>query len=44
MATSNRERVGTMFELLAPALDDFIAKAQSPRSFPTGSRGRRSWR
>src|SRR3954447_519076 len=27
MATSNRDRIGKMFELLAPALDDFIARA-----------------
>src|SRR4051795_11623345 len=27
MATSNRDRIGTMFELLAPALDDFIGRA-----------------
>src|SRR3954447_1891380 len=27
MAISNRDRIGTMFELLAPALDDFIARA-----------------
>jgi hypothetical protein len=27
MAISNRDRVGKMFELLAPALDDFIARA-----------------
>lgn len=27
MATSNRERIGKMFELMAPALDEFIAGA-----------------
>src|SRR3954470_1571740 len=27
MAISNRDRIGTMFELLSPALDDFIARA-----------------
>src|SRR2546421_6513572 len=27
MAISNRDRIGKMFELLAPALDDFIARA-----------------
>ncbi|MDQ3759611.1 MAG: Swt1 family HEPN domain-containing protein, partial [Actinomycetota bacterium] len=27
MATSNRDRIGKMFELIAPALDDFIARS-----------------
>src|SRR4051812_22627683 len=27
MALSNRDRIGKMFELLAPALDDFIARS-----------------
>ena len=27
MALSNRDRIGKMFELLAPALDDFIPRA-----------------
>src|SRR4051794_9155826 len=27
MATSNRDRIGRMFELLAPALDEFIARS-----------------
>jgi predicted AAA+ superfamily ATPase len=31
MATSNRDRIGKMFELLAPALDDFIARSVAPR-------------
>ena len=26
MALSNRDRIGKMFELLAPPLDDFIAR------------------
>lgn len=30
MATSNRDRIGTMFELLAPPLDAFIAEAVAP--------------
>jgi hypothetical protein len=30
MATSNRDRVGRMFELLAPPLDDFISSAVAP--------------
>jgi hypothetical protein len=30
MATSNRDRVGKMFELLAPPLDGFIARALAP--------------
>ncbi len=30
MATSNRDRVGKMFELLAPPLDEFIARALAP--------------
>ena len=30
MATSNRDRVGKMFELLAPPLDDFISNAVAP--------------
>jgi hypothetical protein len=30
MATSNRDRVGKMFELLAPPLDQFIASALAP--------------
>lgn len=29
MAISNRERIGTMFELMAPALDEFIGRAVS---------------
>lgn len=31
MALSNRDRIGKMFELLAPALDDFIARLVEPR-------------
>ena len=31
MATSNRDRIGKMFELLAPALDAFIQEAVGPR-------------
>jgi HEPN superfamily Swt1-like protein/uncharacterized protein DUF499 len=30
MAISNRDRVGRMFELLAPALDNFIARSVAP--------------
>ena len=30
MAISNRDRIGKMFELLAPALDDFIARVGRP--------------
>ena len=30
MAISNRDRVGKMFELLAPPLDDFIARSVAP--------------
>lgn len=30
MALSNRERIGRMFELMAPALDDFIGTAVAP--------------
>jgi predicted AAA+ superfamily ATPase len=36
MATSNRDRIGKMFELLAPALDDFIARSVAPQ-LPEGS-------
>jgi predicted AAA+ superfamily ATPase len=36
MAISNRDRVGRMFELLAPALDDFIARSVSPQ-LPEGT-------
>src|SRR5579884_3172683 len=31
MATSNRDRIGRMFELVAPALDAFIQQAVEPR-------------
>ena len=31
MATSNRDRIGKMFELLAPALNDFIARSVAPQ-------------
>jgi predicted AAA+ superfamily ATPase len=31
MAISNRDRVGKMFELLAPALDDFITRSVGPK-------------
>ena len=31
MAISNRDRIGRMFELLAPALDEFIARAVAPQ-------------
>src|SRR3954454_11391569 len=34
MAISNRDRIGKMFELLAPALDDFIARAVGPQLRP----------
>ncbi len=36
MATSNRDRIGKMFELLAPALDDFIARSVAPE-LPEGA-------
>jgi predicted AAA+ superfamily ATPase len=36
MAISNRDRIGKMFELLAPALDDFIARAVAPK-LPEGA-------
>ena len=35
MAISNRDRIGKMFELIAPALDEFIARVGRP----TASRG-----
>ena len=31
MAISNRDRIGQMFELLAPALDDFITRVLAPQ-------------
>src|SRR5215217_8959886 len=31
MALSNRDRIGKMFELLAPALDEFIAHSVAPQ-------------
>ena len=37
MAMSNRDRIGKMFELLAPALDGFIALAVAPRLPEVGS-------
>ena len=37
MAISNRERVGKMFELLAPALDEFIAHSVAPQLPERGS-------
>lgn len=36
MATSNRDRIGKMFELLAPALDDFISWSVAPQ-LPDGA-------
>jgi len=36
VATSNRDRIGKMFELLAPALDDFIARSVAPK-LPEGA-------
>ena len=36
MAISNRDRVGKMFELIAPALDDFIARSVAPQ-LPEGT-------
>jgi predicted AAA+ superfamily ATPase len=36
VATSNRDRIGKMFELLAPALDDFIARSVAPQ-LPEGA-------
>src|SRR4051812_8424007 len=36
MAVSNRDRIGRMFELLAPALDDFIARSVAPQ-LPEGA-------
>ena len=32
MATSNRDRVGRMFELLAPPLDEFIQRSVGART------------
>ena len=37
MATSNRDRIGRMFELLAPSLDDFIARSVAPKLPERGS-------
>src|SRR3954452_17687451 len=34
MAMSNRDRIGKMFELLAPALDEFIGRAVGPQLGP----------
>ena len=31
MALSNRDRVGKMFELLAPPLDEFIGRSVAPK-------------
>src|SRR4051812_6178187 len=31
MAVSNRDRIGKMFELLAPALDEFITRSVAPK-------------
>lgn len=36
MAIFNRDRVGRMFELIAPALDDFIARSVAPQ-LPEGT-------
>lgn len=36
MAISNRDRIGRMFELMAPALDEFIARSVAPR-LPDGA-------
>ncbi len=36
MAIANRDRIGKMFELLAPALDEFIARSVAPQ-LPEGS-------
>jgi hypothetical protein len=36
MAISNRDRIGRMFELVAPALDDFIARSVAPQ-LPEGA-------
>ena len=44
MAISNRDRIGKMFELLAPALDDFIARVGRAEACPRAARGRRWWR
>ena len=37
MALTNRDRIGKMFELLAPALDDFIATRRRPRGLAEGA-------
>ena len=44
MAISNRDRVGKMFELLAPALDEFISQVGRARDRARALRGRRSSR
>ena len=36
MAISNRDRVGRMFELLAPAMDEFITRSVAPQ-LPEGA-------
>jgi Swt1-like HEPN/Protein of unknown function (DUF499) len=37
MAVSNRDRIGKMFELLAPPLDEFIARSVAPQLSDDGS-------
>src|SRR3954452_25415042 len=37
MATTNRDRIGTLFELLAPALDDFIVRSVASQLSPRAS-------
>ena len=42
MALSNRDRIGRMFEMMAPALDDFIASVIGQGDPPSEPRGRSS--
>ncbi len=37
MAMSNRDRIGRMFELIAPELDEFIARSVAPKLQDGGS-------
>jgi hypothetical protein len=36
MATSNRDRIGSMFDVMAPALDEFITAVMTPE-LPAGT-------
>ena len=40
MAMSNRDRIGGMFELLAPELDEFIARSSCRLTAGAGREGR----